>query len=403
MAPSPMRQLEQILNKTRQPLLSDLDNDLKCHICHESFLSGDEPEVPTRLPCGHICGQSCILKWLSPLSNQGKNSCPMCRQTIIEDWNRGPEHDAREGAGGVQVQTPPTHSNGPISSPGAERTRGNFQRPSQFYERLRESTPEQLASLLGSTGINTEHERLPRARYITSRRARFRQGQDEMNRRLWIKFCEGVVRIVEGSGYLNTSERLPVARHALSIHSYEEFMRIRAEDPATHQRILRTFPGLHTELVVNHAIPSVDFTSFSEAERMWSPRTDFFACHASDWHVRLERHGHRISREYPLGQRMNEAVDDGAPSEAEASRARAEIGTTNNDTTSSRPGEAFIFRMNRQQWTAAIPSRRARIIAALASRIERAFASLGDEDAHVQVEVSLFPEVGVPLIHRRDE
>jgi hypothetical protein len=100
---------------------------------------------------------------------------------------------------------------------------------------------------------------------------------------------------------------------------------------------------------------------------------------------------------------MNTDFGDGASSEAETSRARAETGTTDNDSTSTGPGEPFIFRMNRQQWTEASPSRRARIIAALASRIERAFASLGDEHDHVQVEVSLFPEIGVPLIHRQDE
>ena len=324
----------------------------------------------------------------------------MCRQSIIEDWNRGPEHDVLEGAGGIQVQTPPTYSNGPIS---AERMRGDFLRLAQHYERSREATPERLASLLQPRGVDTEHVRLQRAMYVNRDRARLQRVLDEANRRLWIKFCEGAVRIVEGSGYLNTSERLPVARLVLSIHSYEAFMRIRAEDPATHQRILRTFPSLHTELVVNHDIPSVDFASFTEAEQTWLPRTDFFRCHAYGWNVRLEQHGHRISTEYPLGQRMNEDFGDEAPSIAESSRARADTGTTANNTTSTGPGEPFIFRMDRHQWTEANPLRRARTIAALASRIESAFASLGDEDAHVQVEVSLFSEVGVPLIHRRDE
>ena len=89
--------------------------------------------------------------------------------------------------------------------------------------------------------------------------------------RLWIQFCEGVVRIVEGSGYLNTSERLPVARLILRINSFEGFLRLRAENPVTHHRVLSAFPRIHTELVVIREIPSADFTSFSDTERSWVP------------------------------------------------------------------------------------------------------------------------------------
>ncbi|MCJ1456956.1 hypothetical protein MMC28_007322 [Mycoblastus sanguinarius] len=80
--------LLQILNMTRQPLLSELKGDLSCHICHERFLTGEAPEVPVKLPCGHICGIGCILKWLSPLSPTGNNSCPECRKPIFVSWNR---------------------------------------------------------------------------------------------------------------------------------------------------------------------------------------------------------------------------------------------------------------------------------------------------------------------------
>ena len=117
MAPSPSRQLEQILNKTRQPLLSELDSDLKCHICHDPFFSGKEPEIPIKLPCGHTCAQSCILKWLSPLSKEGKNSCPMCRKAIMDDWDRDFEDEVPERVGGTRVEAPATRPRIRVTGP----------------------------------------------------------------------------------------------------------------------------------------------------------------------------------------------------------------------------------------------------------------------------------------------
>ena len=64
---------------------SRLHNIAQCHICNERFLSGKHPERPVTLRCGHIFGEGCILKWISPSSNtRGKNSCPLCRTSILK-------------------------------------------------------------------------------------------------------------------------------------------------------------------------------------------------------------------------------------------------------------------------------------------------------------------------------
>lgn len=80
--------LQEFMNKTSQPLLCDLKDDMECGICQLPFLSGESPEVPVMLPCRHLYGTSCILKWSSPLSLTGNNSCPQCRRPIFDKWDR---------------------------------------------------------------------------------------------------------------------------------------------------------------------------------------------------------------------------------------------------------------------------------------------------------------------------
>ena len=63
----------------------DLHTTAECHICNEPFLTGRHPERPVILRCGHVLGEGCILKWISPLSrNGGQNSCPLCRGTLLD-------------------------------------------------------------------------------------------------------------------------------------------------------------------------------------------------------------------------------------------------------------------------------------------------------------------------------
>ncbi|KZM21024.1 uncharacterized protein EKO05_0011132 [Ascochyta rabiei] len=53
-----------------------------CCICYQPFrstlLTHGGPEVPVRLLCGHVFGESCILSWT--LDN---SSCPLCRRDVF--------------------------------------------------------------------------------------------------------------------------------------------------------------------------------------------------------------------------------------------------------------------------------------------------------------------------------
>ena len=40
--------------------------------------------MPIKHPCGHILEATCVAKWLAPLSEQGSNDCPICRQPVFE-------------------------------------------------------------------------------------------------------------------------------------------------------------------------------------------------------------------------------------------------------------------------------------------------------------------------------
>ena len=70
-----------------------LKDDHRCHVCLEPFLTGSSPELPIKLPCGHICGSVCILKWLAPQQARPREkNCPVCRKPIYgvqcaSEWN----------------------------------------------------------------------------------------------------------------------------------------------------------------------------------------------------------------------------------------------------------------------------------------------------------------------------
>lgn len=86
--PSPDAIIGDCLRKMTLPALDELEEGSKsCMICQEGFLSGGSPELPMKLPCGHIAGSQCLLKWLSPLSAAGSNSCPMCRAPVLDAQN----------------------------------------------------------------------------------------------------------------------------------------------------------------------------------------------------------------------------------------------------------------------------------------------------------------------------
>lgn len=65
------------------PTEEDMKHDFVCHICEEPYLSTENPEMAIKLACGHIVGATCLLRWLTPLSEQRQNSCPFCRRPLL--------------------------------------------------------------------------------------------------------------------------------------------------------------------------------------------------------------------------------------------------------------------------------------------------------------------------------
>jgi hypothetical protein len=59
------------------PVNVDLAGPQSCCICYQAYdtapMDGDA-EMPVRLPCGHIFGDTCTSKWMST-----KNTCPLCK------------------------------------------------------------------------------------------------------------------------------------------------------------------------------------------------------------------------------------------------------------------------------------------------------------------------------------
>lgn len=84
--------LEQLHKTCTLPSASELI-DTACHICREPFLS---KEIALKLRCGHLCGATCLIRWLAPLSNEVRNTCPMCRQPILGDLNLKDQNYQRE-------------------------------------------------------------------------------------------------------------------------------------------------------------------------------------------------------------------------------------------------------------------------------------------------------------------
>ena len=68
--------------------------DSKCNICQEEFDTGDEPEIPLTLSCGHVLGSVCLSRWLHVPDR--KNGCPLCRKTLFKA-REDPDDEFEEG------------------------------------------------------------------------------------------------------------------------------------------------------------------------------------------------------------------------------------------------------------------------------------------------------------------
>ena len=442
--------LNEFLTKSRQLVATEVSNDMLCTICSEPFLRGDNPEIPVRLHCSHIFGMNCILKWLSPVSRNGKNSCPNCRKPIFDDWDKmdfpAPRRLTRPSTttSGItpapnsrnsnpafaQPPTPSTpavslsavHARMPAatviftqadtvstttssmtaaieavapntaSSSAAQDEREPAQRLGEARRRLREAETRlreaetqydeartrnirfagslehlvrqesrrrieaHIAVDHAISAIRSEmNQRIPnlaRGRQIqrevdgrseaipmtqratqrppvtpTSTRAEAnppsedeyigvasmftaaeaehdREQQrrqavgDQRKRHMWMQFCEGIVRTIEQSTDSTALANHEAALTVINMADLDEFMTERAAESPTWQRILRTFPRLHTEMVTRfddfRPIPCVNIDNRIALERLLSQtRFDMQTLHRSRWYTRLSE---RIAR-----------------------------------------------------------------------------------------------------------
>ncbi len=95
--PPIVRDPDAFLETLPRPCLDAVvEDNTRCHICRDPYttdgravgagpssawLLESRPEIPVVLPCSHVLGSHCLLRWLSPSTN---NNCPLCRQDIDE-------------------------------------------------------------------------------------------------------------------------------------------------------------------------------------------------------------------------------------------------------------------------------------------------------------------------------
>jgi len=192
------RLLKQFLNSSRLPTLGDLRDESECHICKEPYLTGENPEFPIKLGnCGHVVGSNCVMKWLSPTSPTGRNSCSICRKPIFEGWD----------ASDYQPIIP----------------------ASEVMRRFRNINVHTAMTQSEARGLVEEGA--------------------AMRLHIWMQFSEAVVQAVEeADDYLATGQA-PVARMILGIFQFDNYLEHWSRDGEVCQQILRAFPSLHERLV----------------------------------------------------------------------------------------------------------------------------------------------------------
>lgn len=329
--------LNEFLAKTRRLVSSELRNDMICTICSEPFLRGDNPEVPVMLDCSHTFGMNCILKWLSPVSRNGNNSCPNCRKPIFNDWDKmdfpapHPIVPARRRRTRVSTQTPAvtsaevrylqlaaqrsyaattnasrtletaTYNETAWSAPGSIRrlawggvipqtmTQTDWEEPmADWRQRLHSRGPQRRMGPRTSSQVFRDLDREHLERIAID----YAQRQEARTCHVWIQFSEGVVCTIEQSTDSTAFANHTIALSIINMKDLDVFSAERAAESLTWQRILRTFPRLHTEMVMRldefRPAPFVSIDSHMELERLLaSTDLDREALHRARWLTRL--------------------------------------------------------------------------------------------------------------------
>lgn len=77
--------LRSLLQSCTLPTYEELNGEHACCVCTEDYGSNlaRGSELPIKLPCGHIIGQTCMLQWLAK-----DDTCPICRALMTESSKR---------------------------------------------------------------------------------------------------------------------------------------------------------------------------------------------------------------------------------------------------------------------------------------------------------------------------
>ena len=346
--------LNEFLAKTRRLVSTELGNDVTCTICSEPFLRGENPEVSVMLDCGHIFGIGCILKWLSPVSRNGNNSCPNCRKTIFSDWDEmdfpsprpiAPEQRF-EAAATTESATSETSTLDDTSSivhrssrrrePGRTRElpalsviiQRDWEELWENWQQLLQSGEGEIYREILSEGIalgyaqSTAHDpavaatpapveaaqpagdedngvaAMFDAAEVEHDQQHKQEATNKRKRYMWMQFCEGVVRTIEQSDDGTAFANHDIALSIINMNDLDEFMAARTAESPTWQRVLRTFPHLHTEMVTRFAafrpIPSVNIDHRIDLERLLAhTKFSIEEVHKARWLMRLSE---RVAR-----------------------------------------------------------------------------------------------------------
>ena len=300
--PLPERMLIDFLDGTRVPHIKDLKDDMSCAICHEPYLSGERPEVPIRLRCGHIVGQSCILTWAKPLDQtKHRNTCPICRQQVfnvkLEDlYSRAPT----PGWGNEETS---------IEETSTEETSTTHEEDIEGVDRGEQSDSQSETSSSGTgavTVIGDIEADFGEGRHFHADLQNFRRNPVARARRvIWLQFCEGVVKTVEDACDAAASLQAGAANRIVRMKDFQDLESLRSRDPHLANELYNRFSTLHYELDLRipaaQPMSDIDVSSHLELEDYLGPEHRPWTIHIAGFASRLRQRLARI----PLSARYD--------------------------------------------------------------------------------------------------
>ena len=301
---------------------------MTCPVCQEPYLSGETPEVPVRLRCGHTIGQGCILKWVNPLEiTESTNTCPICRTPVVNPMITPESMSAirsmvpEVGFGEVYLpqDEPSANAENAVSQ---EALIGNFA-DNEFDALHGDELDAMLIGLIPEMNITpdesgaNEAEASPSVSPLTITENHASDDEEHgtgaigvnpntdtainvqpvindrvIDQRLfWLQFCEGIIRVAERADKPFMTAIL--AQDIILLHSVEDYKRYRESRPADARLIEEHFPSMQAEfdqkVGTSVSLHGIDISSLIEQEQNWDPELDVASLHTEAFRTRLYR------------------------------------------------------------------------------------------------------------------